>query len=127
VASLSESDLVRITELVVKEIASEGRVVLVGRGAPAVLGRQSDALYVKVVAPRDHRIRIAAARLGVPSGEAARVLDDADKMRARYHREYYDRDWSDPSNYHMVLNTEALGVDGAAAVVVGRAREMGWR
>jgi cytidylate kinase len=92
-----------------------------------VLGRQSDALYVKVVAPRDHRIRIAAARLGVPPEEAARVLDDTDKMRARYHREYYDRDWSDPSNYHMVLNTEALGVDGAAAVVVGRAETLGWK
>lgn len=127
VASLSESDLVRITERVVKEIATEGRVVLVGRAAPAVLGRQSDALYVKVVAPRDHRIRIAAARLGVPPQEAARVLDDTDKMRARYHREYYDRDWSDPANYHMVLNTEALGVDGAAAVVVGRAETLGWR
>ncbi len=126
VDALSESDLVRITERVVQEIAAEGRVVVVGRAAPAVLARQADALHVKVVAPRDYRIRIAAERLAVPREEAARILDTTDKMRARYHREYYDRDWSDPVNYHMVLNTGTLGVDGAAGVIVGRVRELGW-
>lgn len=126
VASLSESDLVRITERVVREVAAEGRVVLVGRAAPAVLARQGDALHVQVVAPRDSRVRAAAERLGLSLEEAARVTDDTDKMRARYHREYYQRDWADPVNYHMVLNTGALGVDGAASLVVRRARELGW-
>ena len=48
-------------------------------------------------------------------------------MRARYNREYYHRDWNDPVNYHMVLNTEALGFDGAAEMIVARARGMGGR
>jgi hypothetical protein len=47
-------------------------------------------------------------------------------MRARYNREYYHRDWNDPVNYHMVLNTEALGIDGAVDAIVGRARVLGW-
>ena len=63
---LSEDDLVRLTELVVEEAAAEGKVVLVGRAAPAVLARERDAIHVKVVAPRDWRIRAAAERLGVP-------------------------------------------------------------
>jgi len=126
VDALSEPDLVRITERVVQEIAAEGRVVVVGRAAPAVLARQTDALHVRVVAPRVHRIQVAAERLATSREEAARVLDTTDKMRARYHREYYDRDWSDPVNYHMVLNTGTLGVDGAAGVIVGRARGLGW-
>ena len=122
VGGIGEADLVRITEVVVEEIAREGRVVMVGRAAPAVLARERDALHVKLVAPRDHRIRVAAERLGCSPEDAARVVDDSDRMRARYHREYYQRDWADPVNYHMVLNTGALGVDGAAEVVVGRAR-----
>jgi cytidylate kinase len=122
----TESHLVRITERVVEEIASEGRVVVVGRAAPAVLAREPGALHIQIVAPRAHRIRAAAERLGVSPEEAARVMDDTDKMRARYHREYYDRDWADPVNYHMVLNTGALGLDGAARVVVRRAEELGW-
>ncbi|MGI9040933.1 MAG: AAA family ATPase [Gemmatimonadales bacterium] len=121
VPALSEADLVRITETVVAEIAAEGRVVMVGRAAPAVLAHR-DALHVKLVAPREHRIRTAAASLSVSVEEATRILDDTDKMRARYHREYYHRDWHDPVNYYMVLNTAVLGFEGAAEVVVGEAR-----
>ncbi|HEX6105973.1 MAG TPA: cytidylate kinase-like family protein [Gemmatimonadales bacterium] len=127
VGSLSEPDLVRITEHVVEEVAREGRVVLVGRAAPAVLAREQDALHVWLVAPRDHRIRVAAERLGTSPEEAARVLDDTDRMRARYHREYYDRVWTEPTNYHMVLNTGALGIEGATEVVVAAVERWGWR
>jgi cytidylate kinase len=125
-SSLSDDDLVRVTELVVEEVAAEGKVVLVGRAAPAVLARERDAIHLKVVAPREWRVRAAAERLGVSMAEAATVTDETDKMRARYHRQHYQRDWSDPVNYHMVLNTAALGLDGAAEVVVARARALGW-
>jgi hypothetical protein len=38
----------------------------------------------------------------------------------------FGRDWSDPVNYHMVLNTELLGCEGAADLVIARARALGW-
>lgn len=126
VIDMPEADLVRITELVVGEIAAQGKVVLVGRAAPAVLARERDALHVKLVAPRAFRIQVAAARLGCAAARAATILDDTDRMRARYNREYYRRDWDDPVHYHMVLNTGVLGFDGATEVVVGRARALGW-
>jgi CMP/dCMP kinase len=121
-----EADLVRITERVVEEVAAEGRVVLVGRAAPAVLARERDAIHVKVVAPRDWRIRVIAQRLGMPLEEAATLTDETDRNRSRYHRQHYQRDWADPANYHLVLNTAALGLDGAANVVVDRARRLEW-
>ncbi len=65
VPELSEATLVRITEAVVAEAAAEGRAVLVGRAAPAVLARERDALHVKLVAPRPFRIRVTAGRLGL--------------------------------------------------------------
>ena len=126
VAPLEEADLVRITEAVVAEIAEQGQVVLVGRAAPAVLALRTDALHVKLVAPKPHRIAVAATRLHLPPAKAAEILEETDRMRARYNREYYRRDWHDPANYHMVLNTEALGLDGAADVIVRRARALGW-
>jgi cytidylate kinase len=123
---LEEADLVRITETVVAEIAEQGRVVLVGRSAPAVLERRTDALHVKLVAPRAYRIDVASLRLHCPHAKATEILDRTDRMRARYNREYYHRDWNDPVNYHLVLNTEALGIDGAVDVIVGRAGALGW-
>jgi CMP/dCMP kinase len=126
IIDMPEADLVKVTEVVVAEIAAQGRVVLVGRAAPAVLARERDALHVKLVAPRAFRIQVAAARLGCAAARAATILDDTDKMRSRYNREYYHRDWNDPVNFHMVLNTGMLGFDGATELVVGRARSLGW-
>ncbi|HET6344524.1 MAG TPA: cytidylate kinase family protein, partial [Myxococcota bacterium] len=44
IIDMPEADLVKVTEVVVAEIAAQGRVVLVGRAAPAVLARERDAL-----------------------------------------------------------------------------------
>jgi cytidylate kinase len=126
IVDVPETDLVRITETVVAEIAAQGRVVLVGRAAPAVLSREADALHVKLVAPRAFRIRVAASRLGCAADKAAVVLDKTDRMRGRYLREYYRRDWDDPVNFHLTLNTGVLGFEGAADVIVSRARAMGF-
>jgi cytidylate kinase len=123
---LQEGELVRITESVVGEVAAKGRMVLVGRAATAVLARERDTLHVRLVAPKPFRIEAAIIRLGVDSRKAAEAVNDSDSTRARYHRQYYGRDWNDAVNYHMVLNTGALGLDGATDLIVARARALGW-
>lgn len=121
---VDETNVVRMTESLVAELAAEGRVVLVGRAAPAVLDQRGDCLHVRLVAGVDFRTRQAAERLGLSYEEAGDLRRRTDKNRARYHRVYYRRDWDDPMNYHMVLNTERLGFDGATEVIVARARTL---
>jgi cytidylate kinase len=119
-----EATLVRVTETVVEEIAAEGRVVLVGRAGPAVLRGKLDALHVKLVAAPQVRILRVIERLGVDPRQAEREIQEADTNRARYLKQHYGLDWNDPTNYHMVLNTGALGLDGTADLVVARAKTM---
>ena len=121
-----EPDLVRLTELVVREAAAAGRVVLGGRAAPAVLRTAAEALHVKVVAPRAFRIQLAQQTSGRDARGTEQLMDETDARRARYTRDHYTRDWDDPSHYHMVLNTGWLGLEGAAALVVAQARALGW-
>jgi cytidylate kinase len=118
--------LARITRAVVSELGRRDRVVLVGRAAAAVLASERDAIHARIVASRAHRIRLAIELQDVPEGRAPEVVDDTDRNRERYHRELYGREWSDPLNYHLVLNTELLGTDGAADVIVSLARARGW-
>jgi len=127
VPELSEATLVRITEAVVAEAAAEGRAVLVGRAAPAVLAREREALHVKLVASRPFRIRVAATRLGLDLKDAERVVQQTDAQRERYHREHYARDWNDPVGYHMVLNAERLGYEGTVAIIVAEVGRRGWK
>jgi cytidylate kinase len=119
-----EATVVEMTERVVKELAAEGRAVLVGRAAPAVLGQESDALHVKLVAPVPFRLAQVCDRLNLDPAAAEEKLRRVDRNRARYHKTYYDRDWDDPVNYDLVLNAGRLGFDGATDVIVARARDM---
>jgi cytidylate kinase len=121
-----EPSLVRLTEMVVKEIAAEGRAVLVGRAAPAVLGQIGDALHVKLVASRDFRIQLAMGVEGLDRRATERLLQETDAARRRYHKEHYGRDWDDPTHFHLMLNTGLLGLDGATEVIVAEARRRGW-
>jgi cytidylate kinase len=118
--------LARVTRDVVEELGHRDRVVLVGRAAAAVLAREKSAIHARLVAPVDYRVRQAIDRLGLPEKKALSHLEEIDDNRARYHRELYDRDWNDPVHYHFVLNTGLLGSQGAARIIVGHARELGW-
>src|SRR5690348_4771210 len=121
-----EAAIVRLTERVIAEAAAHGRVVLVGRGAQAVLAQRPDALHAYVGAGKAWRIRLAVDRLGVIEADAERVVDDTDRRRDQYVRTYYGRHRQDVVNYDLVVNTEKLGIDGAAALVVTEARRRKW-
>jgi cytidylate kinase len=122
VPELEEARLVEITEAVVADVAREGRVVLVGRAAPAVLSRERDALHFKIVAPIAARVDSMVRRYGLTPEAATEEILRSDAARARYHQLYYQRDWNDASRYHLVLNSAALGIDQTVATIVGRAR-----
>ena len=119
--------LARLTRELVEELGRRDRMVMVGRAAAAVMGRDTGAIHARIVASRPYRLQSAIQRLGADPAEAESVLDDVDYKRDRYHRQYYDRDWNDPELYHMILNTEILGgPEAAARLVIAHARSLGW-
>lgn len=117
-----EERLVKITEQVVADLCAEGDTVFVGRAAVAMLGDRADALHVRLVASPGHRAGVIATRLGIALDEAAQRVRDTDAQRTRYHQQWYHRDWADARNYHLTLNTELLGLDRSAAIVVAAVR-----
>ena len=119
----TEERLVKVTEGTVSDLAGHENIVLVGRAAAAVLASRPGAIHVKVVAPRQERIARIAARKGVDLKEAEKQVNDSDGNRARYHKQYYQREWKDASNYHLVVNTGKVGVEGAVELIQ-RLREL---
>jgi cytidylate kinase len=121
-----EETLVKTTERVIAEAASEGRVVLVGRGAQAVLAKRANALHVYVVASKPFRKQVAIERLGADPAEVDKILDETDVHRDQYVRTNYGRDRQDLTQYDLVLNAERLGFDGAASLIVGEIKRRAW-
>ena len=121
-----EATIVKMTEVVIAEAAAQGQIVLVGRGAQAVLAQRPDALHVYVVATRPWRMKLAVERLGVDAANAGKIVDEIDRRRDDYVNAYYGRARQDLSNYDLVVNAEKLGFEGAAGLIVAEAKRRGW-
>lgn len=126
-ADADEATIVKMTERVITEAAALGRVVLVGRGAQAVLALRGNALHAYVIASKPWRRKLAVERLGVDPATVDKVVDETDKERDHYVRSHYGRDRQDLTAYDLVLNTERLGFEGAAALIVAEAIRRGWQ
>jgi cytidylate kinase len=111
-----------VTRRVIEEAAERGPVVVVGRGAQLMLGRRDDALHVLCYAPREALVARAARRMNASPEEAARVVDDTNRQREQYVQRHWGRSWRAHENYHLCVNTDWLGVAGAAETVVETAR-----
>jgi cytidylate kinase len=111
-------EILELTEQVVREAASAGNVVIVGRGAGFILKELPDLLRVFLWAPEPDRIRTLMARFGFTEAVARRKMHETDANRAAYMRQVYGADWTEVSNYDLVLNTGCLGYDAAADAIM---------
>lgn len=100
------------------EFASEGKVVITGRGSQLVLRDVPGVFSVRIVAPMRIRIRRIAERYGVGPDRAADIVRKHDRERKALVESIFDHDDSDWAFYDMVLNTTHYTADGAAAVVI---------
>jgi CMP/dCMP kinase len=116
--------LVAITRGVIEEAAERGNVVIVGRGAAFVLGRQPGTMHVQLHASLEARIRYLVSRVEeipgeeIPDEKALRGLcASVDATRANYIRSLFNVDWLDARHYDLSIDTGRLGVDKAAEVI----------
>jgi cytidylate kinase len=112
--------LVQKTNEEIRDLAIHGYAILVGRGANFVTRDLPDGVHVRLVASEAFRARHFADKCGVPESHAFALNAKCDAARRRYVRAYFDADVTDPKHYDIVLNTEALSVEGAADLVMAR-------
>jgi CMP/dCMP kinase len=115
--------MLAIARRVMEEVAAQTPVVIVGRGAAAVFANRDDALHVFCYAPRAALIARVVARSGMTVADAERQIDETNKRREQSMQRVYHRDWRAVEHYHMCLNTEWLGLEGAAQTVARAARD----
>ena len=119
----TDEQLVEVTHHIVDEALARGPLVLVGRGAQAILAHRSDALHVFCYAPRGALIARSMERDRLDEQAAAKLVDDTNGRREHWVRKHWNRSWRDHANYHLSVNTDWLGIAGAAELIVIAARK----
>lgn len=107
------------------EYASTGDIVIVGRGAAAILAEWPSALHVRLDCPFDVRVGRVAMRNLLTGPEAEHAVKKSDAQREAWHRRYFAVGCRTPYLYDLTLNTERMPDAQAAEVICHAAGVVG--
>lgn len=118
--------LVAMANEIIEAVAQRGKVVILGRAGFAVLAGFADVLNVRIQAPFSDRVQRVMEREGLADFDVAmeRVKQD-DEVHGKYIHRFYNKQWDDPSNFDLVLDTGSLPEDEAVQKIVEAVRSLG--
>lgn len=96
----------------------KGNVVIVGRGGMAALQDKPDVLHVRIIAPKELRIKRRQKREGLTAEEAERQVSWRDVTDVEWIKRYFDLDAHEPGLFDLIINTRKVTCELAADMIV---------
>jgi len=112
----------RFMDSAVYSVAQKGDGVIVGHGSQTLLQDFGCALHVLINNKTENRIKNLIEQEGMKREAAEKVIRKSDSTLKGFFRFAYQRDWDDPTIYDMVINTEKMGSETAARLIIEAAR-----
>ena len=109
-----------VQQAIILRLVQEGPCVIVGRCADEIMRQAGiDSLNVFIHADQLHRAVYASELTGITSAtELQKLLKRMDTGRQNYYTHYTGRKWGDLHNYHMSLDSGALGYELCSKFIV---------
>lgn len=109
----------------IKEYASQGSCVIIGRCSDYVLRDEANILRIFIYGDLDHRqARVASRHPEIKSSQIIDVINKTDKRRASYYNFYTGNKWGKYDNYDVAVNSSTLGIEGTAEMICSFAKKM---
>ena len=102
---------------VMKEIAQKESAVIVGRCADYILRDVLPCINLFFYADIEKRAARIAREHNLSLDKAKDLITKTDKQRANYHNFYSSEKWGRAQNYHLCIDTAALGIDGTVSLL----------
>ena len=102
---------------IIREIASMGSCVIVGRCGGYILRDNPGLLSVFVRGSLEDRVKRAINTYGYSEKTALADVQKVDKCRGNYYHLYTQQQWGATNNYDLVVNTSYCGIKGGVNVI----------
>jgi cytidylate kinase len=113
----TSTDYRRFVEQVIRDLADQGRCVIIGHAGQVILRERLDTVKVLVTGSRDFRVRRLMNGMNVDDKTALKTIERTDTERLDYYKRFYDSGWLAPCSYDLSVNTDHLNPAQAAQVV----------
>ncbi len=123
--TLSLSNRVYLAQFsAIREIASKGTCVLVGRCSDAILKTGYNRLSVFLHAKKEDRIKYTIEHYGLNENNAQKKIMQIDSERAAHYKYYSDKEWGVCKNYDLSINMSNFSIEGATQIIINALASM---
>jgi len=105
-------------QALIYDVAKTGAGVIIGHGSQVLLHEFTCALHVRIYAGESTRIRNLVKQMGSSQDAARKLIRQSDHEQEGFFQFVFHMDWSDHSLYDLVINTEQIGLDPAAKIIM---------
>lgn len=113
----SDKDYYRLLSRQIVALATEGNVILVGRGASILTQDTGNCYHFRIVAPMSFKVKSVAARCGISADEAQDMVREKQRQRDAFLKDFLGRDITDPTLYHLIFNNNRFTATQIAALM----------
>ena len=106
-----------LSQYAMLEAASKGNVIFIGRGAFAFFASVPNHIAVRLIASNKVRIARLMEEFEWDEKQARQHIQESDANRTGFHKNFYNIDIDDPSNFHMFLNTGSISINDCANII----------
>lgn len=102
---------------VIRNIACEGNVVIVGRGGVSITHDIPKSLHIMLEAPLEWRALRISEKYGMPMEQARKECADIDKKRQQF-REFFEGKNTDYTRYDLTMNSMTLSIEDMVKIII---------
>ncbi|WP_224983678.1 cytidylate kinase-like family protein [Geomonas agri] len=113
----SDKDYYRLLCRQIVALATEGNVILVGRGASILTQNTGNCYHFRIIAPMSFKVKAVATRCGISADQAQDMVTEKQRQRDAFLKDFLGRDIVDPTLYHLVFNNARLSAQRIADIM----------
>jgi cytidylate kinase len=113
----SEKKILNTVAKVIRNMAADGNVIIVGRGGVAITHDIARSLHIMLEAPLEWRTVRIAENFKISEEEARKAAIDVDKKRKEF-REYFQGKESDYTRFDLTINCMSFSIEEIVHIIL---------
>ncbi len=102
---------------IIRSVAIQGSCIIIGRCADYILNTRENLVNLFIYSDIDQRIQRAVNEYHLKADNIKEAILSSDKKRAAYYNYYSDLKWGKPENYHLMINSDSVGIDACTELL----------
>ena len=116
---LSNKNLFEYQSKVLRDIYNQGEpFIVVGRAGSFILDECPNVVKVNGVASEQYCVENIMDRNCISESEARKLIAKTNKYRYDFFKYFTGKEWGNPLNYDMCLNSSSLGIENCVQLIV---------